>query len=45
MATQREAETQDEKELCYAASRGDVKKVEELLDKGVFIDVYVSLSF
>ncbi len=41
MATQREAQTDDERSLCVAASLGNLRIVMELLNKGVFIDVFV----
>ncbi len=41
MATRREAQTDDERSLCVAASLGNLRIVTELLDKGVFVDVFV----
>jgi hypothetical protein len=41
MATQREAQTDDERSLCRVACLGNLKRLMELLDKGVFVDVFV----
>ncbi len=44
MSTRRDAKTEDEFALCQAARQNNVKKIEDLLNKGTFIDVYVRLS-
>ena len=43
MATKRMAKTKDEMDLWCAARDGDAKKLTSLLDKGVYIDVYVRI--
>ncbi len=41
MATRRKAQTDDERRLCLVALTGKFEGLTELLDKGVFVDVFV----